>query len=254
MRFVPARWYRSGRVKAIRLIVIHCTVSPESSGGAEAVARYFAAGERRASAHRTADSDSTVMSVQDSDTAFAAAGANADGIHLELVGYPDQSAEEWLDDFSLAMLIEGGKSVREWSAEYDVPLRWLTVDEVADGVTRGLCTHADVSAAFPEVSTGHYDPGANFPKALALELWLPPAPPAPKPAPIKEYDDMYLPAAIVKGSEGVEWWLTDGITKQHVTSTGHAQRLVDAGKAKWAAKNKPYTWPQADIDSVRTVA
>lgn len=76
--------------------------------------------------------------------------------------------------------------------------------------------------------------------------------PAP-PKTTKEYEDMHLPAAIVKGSDDPRWWLTDAITKQHITSTGHAKRLVHEGHAKWDASGHPFVWPQEDIDSVRTV-
>lgn len=171
MQTIQARWFHTGRLKPVRLICVHCTVSGESGTGAEAVAHYFARGERKASAHRVSDNNSTVICVADGDTAFAAAGANSDGIHLELVGMPDQSTAQWLDAFSDAMLREAGATIREWASEYDIPLRWLTIAEVADGRTRGLCTHADVSKAFPAVSTGHWDPGPNFPKDEALRLW-----------------------------------------------------------------------------------
>lgn len=170
---VPAKWFRAGRVKPIRLIVIHCTVSREMGTGAEAVANYFARGDRRASTHRVSDNNSTVICVRDEDTAFGAAGANADGLHLELVGMPDQSLAQWLDPYSDAELREAGSTIREWSARWGIPLRWLSVAEVADGRTRGICTHHDISRAFPEVSTGHWDPGPNFPKAEALRLWTP---------------------------------------------------------------------------------
>ena len=168
---VPAKWFHAGRTKPIRLIVVHCTVSKEMGTGAEAVANYFARGDRRASAHRVCDNNSTVICVKDEDTAFGAAGANSDGLHLELVGMPDQSLAQWLDAYSDAELVEAGRSVREWSARWGVPMRWLTVAEVADGRTRGICTHADVSRAFPAVSTGHWDPGPNFPKDEALRIW-----------------------------------------------------------------------------------
>ena len=168
---VPAKWFHAGRLKPIRLVVLHCTVSPDSRTGAEAVANYFARGERRASAHRVCDSDSTVICVKDEDTAFGAAGANSDGLHLELIGLPDQTTAQWLDSFSDAMLREAGSTIREWCAKYAIPMRWLTIAEVADGRTKGLCTHHDVSRAFPAVSTGHWDPGPNFPKQEALRLW-----------------------------------------------------------------------------------
>lgn len=153
--FVPARWFYAGRQKSIRLIVVHCTVSPEMGSGAEDVARYFANitdPRKKASAHRVADNDSVVECVRDADTAFGAAGANADGLHLELVGQPTQTRDEWLDQYSTHELALGRAVVDEWSQTYDIPKRWLTVAEVADGVTKGVTTHADVSKAFPLVS------------------------------------------------------------------------------------------------------
>lgn len=186
MKFVPARWFHTGRLKEARLIVVHCTVSPEMGTGAEAVANYFKTGSRRASTHRVSDDNSTVQCVLDQDTAFGAAGANSDGLHLELVGYPNQTQAQWLDPFSLAMLHESGKTMREWASEFDIPHRWLSVAEVMDGITRGFCTHHDVSRAFPDVSTGHYDPGVYFPKSTAMTIWFP-----QPPAPTKDDDAMF---------------------------------------------------------------
>ena len=171
METIPARWYHDGRRGSVRLIVVHSTESSERPEGAEAVARYFATTDRKASTHRVSDNNSTVRCVDDADTAFGAAGANHDGLHLELCGKAGQSAQEWTDAYSRAELEQAGSTVREWSARWDVPLRWLTITQVADGHSRGLCTHADVSKAFPDVSTGHWDPGPSFPKALALEIW-----------------------------------------------------------------------------------
>jgi hypothetical protein len=223
---IPAKWFHEGRQgEQPRLIVIHCTVSPDSSGGAEAVARYFATGERKASAHRTVDSDSTVISVRDSDTAFAAAGANRDGLHLELVGMPTQTRGDWLDLFGQRMITRAGTTVREWSTEWHIPLRWLSVAQVADGRTRGLCTHHDVSRAFPAVSTGHWDPGPDFPKEWALDRWTPDTPtPPPEDDPV---------AKILQRTDGAAWWICDGITKRHLTDRAKVGALVFAGFAKW---------------------
>lgn len=179
---VPAKWQRDGRGgETPRLIVVHCTVSPEQGTGAEAVANYFRTVSRPASTHLISDSNSTVRCVADEDTAYGAAGANRDGLHIELVGYPDQTRAQWLDAYSRAELAEAGPSIRAWSSKYEIPLRWLTVAQVRDGRTRGLCTHADVSQAFPDVSTGHWDPGPNFPKSDALQIWAPPTPVPPPP-------------------------------------------------------------------------
>lgn len=209
MEAIAARWYHIGRQgEKPRVIVVHCTVSPEMGTGAEAVGRYFARGERRASTHRVADNNSTVICVADANTAFGAAGANRDGLHIELVGQPDQTAEQWADDYSTAELFQAGLSIREWSAEFDIPLRWLTVKQVADKRTRGLCTHADVSKAFPEVSTGHWDPGPHFPKDRALDIWTiqpePEDPPPPAPPLLEDSMDVCYVA------DKQRYYITDG--------------------------------------------
>ena len=171
MVFIQARWFRKGRQgKKIRLIVIHCTVSKEMGTGAENVARYFARSERKGSTHAVADNNSVVFCVRDEDTAYGAGGANNDGLHLELVGMPEQSFVEWLDEYGLDMFDQAAPVVRRWSDTYDVPLRWLTVDEIRAGLP-GLCTHADVEKAYP--STGHWDPGPHFPKGEFLEAVTP---------------------------------------------------------------------------------
>lgn len=179
--FRQARWYRKGRLRPIKLIVVHCTVSKEMGTGAEAVARYFATTDRQGSTHAIADSDSVVGCVRDSDTAFGAANANADGLHLELVGMPDQTAAEWLDAFGRAMFTRAGDLIRYWAATYGIAVdRFLTVGELRAG-RGGLTTHVDVDKAWP--STGHWDPGPWFPRREFLAAITPPAPPVPPPIP-----------------------------------------------------------------------
>lgn len=200
---MAARWQRSGRRgKTPRLIVIHCTVSKEMGNGAEAVARYFETVDRPASTHLVCDNNSTVRCVADEDTAYGSAGANDDGLHLELVGMPDQTTAQWLDAYSDAELHEAGPSIRTWSTKFGIPLRWLTIAEVANGRTKGLCTHADVSKAFPEVSTGHWDPGPNFPKDEALRIWSGAPVIPPEPAPPDSTEDSMENVTIFKDSAG----------------------------------------------------
>lgn len=170
--YVPAK-HQQPRRGEIRLAVVHCTISPEMGTGAESVARYFQTVDRPASAHLVADNNSVVRCVPDNMEATAAAGANRDGLHLELVGYADQSAEQWMDAYGKAMFAQAAPFMRDWSEFYNIPPRWLTVAQVADGKSRGFCTHADVSKAFPAVSTGHYDPGKQFPKQAVMDLWFP---------------------------------------------------------------------------------
>lgn len=209
--FVLAKWFRAGRQgKAVRLLVAHCTVSKEMGTGAEAVANYFKAGTRKASAHAVGDSNSVVGCVKDTDTAFAAAGANNDGWHFEFVGMPDQTADQWDDEFSKAMLHRAAPYWRQRAEMWGIPHRWLTVAEVAAGKA-GFCTHHDISRAFPNVSTGHWDPGPEFPKARFLELvnGTTPIPP--------EDDDVKLIYAMVKSDpEGKVYLASIKSTPRHV--------------------------------------
>lgn len=232
MEYIRAKWQYEGRQgKQPRLIVIHCTVSPESPTGAEAVANYFQRGERKASAHRVADNNSVVMCVPDGNTAFGAAGANSDGLHLELVGHATQTEREWLDLYSRSMMGMARPTIQEWSREYGIPLRWLTVAQVRDGVTKGLCTHADVSKAFPNVSTGHWDPGPGFPKVVALGTWTPHQP-TPIPTPHALEADMFF----ARTANTLELFLFEPGRYSHIKSRADVDQIAaNAGISKTEA-------------------
>jgi N-acetyl-anhydromuramyl-L-alanine amidase AmpD len=175
--FIPAKHFYPGRKKKIRAVVIHCTASPDSSKGAEAVARYFQTTDRAASAHTVVDNDSTVNCVKEADTAWHAKGMNADGLGLEIVGQATQSRAQWLDPFSKAALDRAARKTAEWCKRYSIPPRYLTAAQIKDGVSKGITFHVDVDRALP--STGHTDPGVNFPRDHFLnrvKAFLAPAP------------------------------------------------------------------------------
>ena len=175
-----------GRIKNVRVIVVHDMEVPETEpNAAEAVARVFQNPARRASAHSCVDTDSDVTGVHDEDTAWAAPGANADGLQIELAGYARQSSAEWQDDDSLKILENAARRCAEWVKKFGVPVRHLSVAELADGVTMGFVGHIDVTNAFHQ--TDHWDPGPNFPwdyfldRVNALLGTVPPPPPPPLP-------------------------------------------------------------------------
>jgi N-acetyl-anhydromuramyl-L-alanine amidase AmpD len=160
MRTIRARWYHPGRIEKIRLIVCHDMEAPESALTAENCARYFATTGTQASAHVCVDSDSRVRCVEDHDTAWAAPGANADGLQLEIAGYMRQTRQQWLDAFSRAALDQAAQQTAQWCLLYDIPPRRLTRAELrAD--RRGITCHADVSAVYR--LSDHTDPGDGFP-------------------------------------------------------------------------------------------
>jgi hypothetical protein len=155
-----------GRRAPIRLVVLHTMESPETAGAAEAVGRIFANPARHASTHVGVDTDSTVRYVSDDDTAWAAPGANADGLHIELAGRAGQTARQWADASSEAILERAAHQVATWCRVYGIPARWLTHAQLADGRTRGIIGHADASAVFK--LSDHTDPGRAFPRARFL--------------------------------------------------------------------------------------
>lgn len=169
MTFIQAAHFYAGRRKPIRLLVLHDMEAPEKATTAEDVARYFArADSRKASAHYTIDSDSIVQCVRDGDTAWAAEGANADGLHFELAGYARQTPAEWVDAYGKQMLKQAAYLVAAKAIAYGIPIRRLTPQQVRDGEP-GICGHGDVTAAFPP-GTGHTDPGQGFPWTWFLDL------------------------------------------------------------------------------------
>lgn len=134
--------------------------APEGPLTAENVARYFATTRTVASAHVNVDNNSAVRSVADSDTAYAAPGANADGLQLEIAGYARQTRAQWLDAYSQAALKQAAKVAADWCKKYNIPPVRLTRAELKAG-KKGITQHVDVSAVYKR--SDHHDPGPNFP-------------------------------------------------------------------------------------------
>src|SRR4051794_22701082 len=165
--FRQAKCFHTGRMSAVDLIVIHAMESSEKPTTAEACAEMFATMDRKASAHLCIDSDSIVQCVRFSDTAFHAAHVNSKSIGIEHAGKSAQSAAEWNDGYSAAMLKRSAAAARALADTYGVPLVRLGVGDVKAG-KRGFTDHASVEKAFP--STGHTDPGPNFPWDAYLSM------------------------------------------------------------------------------------
>jgi len=160
MKTITSRNYRKGRISQVRVVVIHDMEAPEGPNTAENVAAYFRNSGVVASAHVCVDNDSAVRCVPDSDTAYAAPGANADGLQLEIAGYMRQTREQWLDDYSRAALKQAAKVTADWCKKYKIPAVRLTRAELKAG-KRGITSHADVSAVYKK--SDHTDPGPGFP-------------------------------------------------------------------------------------------
>ena len=179
-----AAHFTPGRIKPIRLICMHTMESQEKPGTAVNVAAWFSSKSRapQASAHMCVDGSQAnvkpgakypapiVRVVDDGDTAWAAPGANADGLHIEMAGVAAQSVANWADAYSLAVIENAATVAAIWCKKYDIPAKHLTLDEVRDGKTKGFIGHIDATKAFPEQGGTHTDPGANFPWTYFLQL------------------------------------------------------------------------------------
>lgn len=178
----------TGRIKPLRIIVEHTMEVEENDPNvAESVARQFQDRGRQASCHVATDTDSDVRVVPDEDTAWAAPGANADGWQHELAGRAGQSAEDWHDEASQKILHRAAKVDAVIAVKFDIPIRHLTDEQIADGVSKGFAGHVDINRVF-HAST-HWDPGPAFPwdeylAMVAAEVAALGAAPAAVPAPV----------------------------------------------------------------------
>ncbi len=150
-----------------RVIVIHSMESPEKGDTAENVARFFQnpgkkenGQDRKVSAHLCIDNNSIVQCVFDNDVAFAAPGANHDGIHLELAGVAKQTKNEWMDPYSILVLENAANAAAQYCLKYNIPVKHLTNAELKSG-QKGIVGHVQVSEVFKK--SNHTDPGKGFP-------------------------------------------------------------------------------------------
>lgn len=175
--YVQARHFHRGRRRNSRILfVVHDMEVADSATTAENVARYFEKGAVQASAHFCIDGNSIVQCVQVGDTAFAAPGANSDGIQFELAGFARNTMQQWLaEDDVLTWGACAAADVLVGLRRFgiDVPIRKGTTAEVRDSRWSGFCGHYEVSDAFKKST--HWDPGAGFPWHVFLpkvEWWV----------------------------------------------------------------------------------
>ena len=157
----------------IAVIVIHTMEHVEKPKAAQDVAAWFA--ERAApefpapmaSAHYCIDDQETWQGVRDTDVAWHAMQANREGIGIEHAGFARQSAEDWKDEYSLALLARSARLSAKLCARHRIPIVKLSPNDLLSD-KRGFCGHADVSLAF-KTPGGHTDPGPHFPWDFYLD-------------------------------------------------------------------------------------
>jgi len=164
--YIPARDFGAVRTET-RLITIHDAEFPEQLKGARGVANYFKAPDKPSSAQICVDNQEVIQSVKDSRVAYAAPGANHDGVHVELVGYQSQTKGQWIDNYSLGVLVLGASAVAQYCLKYDIPAIHLSDGELKSGV-KGIVGHEQVSRVYHK--SDHTDPGPNFPWDLFISM------------------------------------------------------------------------------------
>lgn len=170
-RFIPARWYTPTPWRRVRLIVVHAMEWAETPHTAEDCARDFAVrpDTNKASAHVCVDSGAIIQCVKDRDVAYAAPGANNDGIQIELAGFIRQTKADWLDDYGVKLLGLGAEAVAQYALKFGLPVVHLTDAELRAGA-QGIVGHDQVTRVYGKST--HTDPGAGFPwdEFIALAL------------------------------------------------------------------------------------
>lgn len=158
---IECRNYLRRARASVDLIVLHCMEAPEASGRAESCAAWMAS-ERApmASAHYFVDCDSVVQGVADHFVAYAAPGANHNGVQVEHAGYARQSRGEWLDDFGQRMLALSVQLSARLCRQWKIPATFVRAQDLRLRA-RGITTHHEVSLAFGK--SDHHDPGPGFP-------------------------------------------------------------------------------------------
>jgi hypothetical protein len=138
----------------IRLVVIHDAEGSTAAG----VAAYGASGQRNASWHATVDDKEVIVQLPDNIVAWAAPGANTDGLQLELCGYARWSKLTWYRHQST--LKRAAWHTARWCVEHNIPPKWVTDKGLKNG-DLGLTSHVQVNRVYK--GSDHPDPGKGFP-------------------------------------------------------------------------------------------
>ena len=166
--FVPTKNFTKVEgTRQVRVIVMHSMEAPEKGDTAEKIAEHFATTKKQKSAHICVDNNSIVQCVLDNNVAWAAPGANRDGIQIEMAGYAKQTEEEWKDQYSTLVLENAAEAAAQYCLKYSIPIQRLTDKQLKDKTTRGFASHAQVSEVFK--LSDHTDPGKGFPWKYFLE-------------------------------------------------------------------------------------
>jgi hypothetical protein len=216
----PTSTYYPGRTSPVTCVVLHTAQTPCEVGRAEGIMRYLARPDVRASAHWGVDPATTVAGVDEPDTAWAAPGANSNGVQIEQAGYAEFGSGAAIPaDNTAARQAYGARwpgwdlpAARRMILQQTVPLvadicrRWnlpAVLLEPVDLIAGrpGITDHARVADAFKR--SDHWDCGSSYPLAevvvlVAAELNQSPANPIPNTG-----DDNTMPSLLCQMGQSV---------------------------------------------------
>lgn len=168
MRTVSNSSSYPSRTGGVRLVVVHTAETPCEEGRAYNIAAYLANPAVRASAHYVVDPGETVAQVPEEGTAWAAPGANSDGIQIEQAAYAGYTADDWQGENQQRMLREQlAPLVAGICRRWDLPAVWLSAADLLAG-RAGVTDHNTVNEAYQ--ASDHWDCGPSFPAGLLMEL------------------------------------------------------------------------------------
>lgn len=157
------------RGSAPRLLVVHTFEGPDIP--IERMMDYQSGRlphQRTGSYHVVIGADGRTGRENDNEFIPWAAGwtGNRIGLHVSLMAQASLTRDEWMR--RTAQLEALGRWLAHESRANAIPLQPAAIPDI-QGQGRGVCSHADLSRAFP-AETDHTDPGAHFPWAHVLKL------------------------------------------------------------------------------------
>jgi len=230
------------------IVVIHSLEAPAVDGMAYSLATGWIQ-TSQVSPHAITDPSETVDLLDDVTVGWHCGNGNQVSQGDEHTGYAAWTREQWLAPKAFAALRLGAKRVAARCKRYNIPIRWLSIQQIRNG-EKGLCSHADIAVALG--GSTHTDPGRGFPYDLFIKMvqqWTdgtignPGNPPTDQPgggtggAQPKEWDELASKDEIKQAIEEVlQVYLSDSSPYTSNIADKVCDRLTTPGRWEWFDK------------------